>query len=495
MSCAISKTNKSQWWACLSRLIVLAMLLTLISTPRQARAAWPPFKFRLIPSYENGKILYNVRYSSEVDWVITDLTFKFPLPQGTRFLEAKADPTTQVSFDGAEITFFTAVAHRPIRDAYFVVEVTDPTQTTFGTYAWIAWKGNEPGEYVTEDEVVDITLRPLNWTPPARSRVQLEASGTVADDIITYTIYPISVTSKRIWDLQVDVPIPEGTTFLSAEAPPSFVTGFDGRQVSFLSVELESRTYVGPLQVKVSTQGVTSRYVTTRARASWKNVGRDVGRSVPFQEETESGDLIIQPHAAQQVISDIVGDVPFSNYDLTSLALAHDGTNLEMTFYTAGEVGPTGEPLDYTLYIDRDCRADTGLAKRGLGVEFRVRYRHNTGKTYFHVRNEANEGWSAIKSAGVRGTLRGNQVIIWVPDNVLGQGQRFCWTADATNRSKGFASSLPADAVPDNKGSILSQFELVTAPTAAKDTSTGSSAGVVPNTTNLTESNTLKVKF
>jgi hypothetical protein len=457
------KNNKSSRLAHLSHLIVSAILLTLISAPRQAHADWPPFRFRLLPSYEDGKILYNVRFSSQVDWSMTDLTFKLPLPQGTRFLEAKAEPTTQVSFDGAEITFFTAVAHQPIKDAYFVVEVTDPTRTTFATHAWIAWNGNEPGEYVTEDEVVDITLQPLNWMPPARSWVQLEAGGTAADDIITYTIYPFSATSRRIWDLKVTVPIPEGTTFLSAEAPPSFTTSFDGREVSFSSVELESRTYIDPLQVKVSSQGVASPYTSSHASASWKNVGRNVGRSVPLQEETKSGDIIVQPHAAQQVVSDTTGDVPFPNYDLTSLALGHDGTDLEIIFYTTGEVGPVGEPLEYTLYIDSDCRADTGLAKRGLGVEFRVRYRHNTGKTYFHAWDEAKEGWSAIKSAEVRSTVRSNQVIIWVPDHALDQDQQFCWTANAKDGAKGFASSLPADAVPDKTGSKFSKFELVTA--------------------------------
>jgi hypothetical protein len=184
-----------------------------------------------------------------------------------------------------------------------------------------------------------------------------------------------------------------------------------------------------------------------------------VGRRVAFQEETRTGDIIVQPRAAQQVISDRIGDVPFSNYDLASLALGHDGTNLEITFYSAAEVGPAGEPLEYTLYIDRDCRADTGLAKRGLGVELRVRYRHNTGKTYLHTRNEANTGWSPIKSAELRTIVRGNQVIISVPDSALGQGQGFCWTAYVGNKTKGFASSLPADAVPDNKSSEFSQFE------------------------------------
>jgi hypothetical protein len=457
------KSNKSRRLARPSHLMVLAILLTLFSTPRPARADWPPFKFRLLPAYESGQILYNVRFSSQVDWSMTDLTFKLPLPPGTRYLEAKAGPNTQVSFDGAEITFFTAVARRPIKDAYFVVEVTDPTQTTFTTHAWIAWQGNQSGEYVTEDQVVDITLQPLNWTPPASSRVQLEAGGTAADDVITYIIYPFSATSRRIWDVKVNLPIPEGTTFLSAEAPPSFTSTFDGREVSFSSVELASRTTIDPLQVKVSSRGLASPYAISHASATWKNVGRTVGRTIPLQEETRSGDIIVQPHAAQQVVSDTIGDVPFPKYDLTSLALGHDGANLKIVFYTAGEVGPPGEPLEYNLYIDRDCRADTGQAKRGLGMEFRVRYRHATGKTYLHAWDEAKEGWSAIKSAQVTSAVRSNQVIIWVPDDALDQDQQFCWAANAKNGTKGFASSLPTDALPDKMGSKFSTFEPVTA--------------------------------
>jgi hypothetical protein len=459
----MSKSNRLSRLAHLSHVIVLAILLTLVSHPGQARADWPPFKFRLLPSYENGKILYDVRFSSQVDWSMTDLTFKLPLPQGTRFLEGSAGPNTQVSFDGAEITFFTAVVYRPIKDAYFVVEVTDPTQTTFVTHAWIAWKGNQAGEYVTKDEVVDITLQPLNWTPPASSRVRLEAGGSAADGVITYTIYPFSTTSHRIWDLKVNVPIPEGTTFLSAEAPPWFTTTFDGREVSFSSVELASRTAIEPLKVRVSSQGVASPYAISHASASWKNVGKNVGRTIPPQEESRSGDIIVQTRADQQVVSDPSGDVPFPNYDFTSLALSHDGTHLKIIFYTAGEVGLTGEPLEYALYVDSDCRADTGEAKRGLGVEYRIRYKHATGKTYLHVRNETNDGWNAIKSAEMTSRVSGHQVIIWVPDDALDQAHQFCWTADAKNKTTGFSSSLPADTVPDEKGSRLSHIELTAA--------------------------------
>jgi hypothetical protein len=483
---ALLKTKPARWLAHLSHLMVLALLLTFISTPGQAQADWPPFRFRLLPSYDNGKILYNVRFSSEVDWAITDLTFKFPLPEGTRFVEAHAEPTTQVSFDGAEITFFTAVAYQPLREAFFTVEVTDSTRTTFATHAWIAWQGNEPGEYVTEEEVIDITLKPLNWIPPDRPRVELEAGATVVDDIITYTIYPVSVTGQRIWDLKVNLAIPEGTTFLSAEAPPKFVTGFDGREVSFSSLELEARTEAGPLRVKVSGQAVETPYVSTHAWASWKNVGRRVGQSVAFQEETRSGDIIVQPHLTQQVISDIGGDVPFPNYDLTSLALSHNGNHLDIIFHTAGEVGPAGAPLEYIVYIDQDCRADTGLVEGGLGVEFRLRYRHDRAKTYLYTQNEANEGWSEIESAGVTGTVAGSQVILMVPDNVVKPSQQFCWTAAARNRTDGFASNLPADTIPDNEGSEFSKFQLPTA-VSAQIPPAGSSPDSGPTFSGVTE--------
>ena len=123
----------------------------LAPAPERVYAQWPPFRFRLPPSYENGKITYSLSFSSRVDWAMTHVTIKIPLPEGTRFLEASAQPTTSVDFDGAEVTFFTPDLYRPIRTAFFVVEVTDPTMTVFTTHAWIAWQGDQPGKYLTKD--------------------------------------------------------------------------------------------------------------------------------------------------------------------------------------------------------------------------------------------------------------------------------------------------------------------------------------------------------
>jgi len=473
----IFKSNQSRWLAYLSHLIVLAILLTLFFTPRPAHADWLPFKFRLLPSYENGKILYNIRFSSQVDWPITDLTLKFPLPPGTRFLEAQAEPSTQVSFDGAEITFFTASVNKRLRNAYFLVEVADPNKTTFATRPWIAWKGNVPGEYFTEETIVDTTLKPLNWQPPANSHVKLEAGATVADEIITYSIYPASMTSRRIWDLKVNVPIPDGAEFLTAEAPPTFVATFDGQEVSFSTLELPARTEVGPLSVRVSSQKIISPYISTKIKASWKNVGPNVAP----QEDIQSGDLIIQPHAAQQLLSDMAGDVPFANYDLTNLVFTYNETQPEFIFYTAGELGPVGTPLEFAVYLDQDCRADTGSPRRSLGVEYRLRYRHKGGITYLHVWDEAKPSWSRIKSVEMTSRVQGNQVAISLPHNLLAQNQRFCWTADAKNRTTGFASRLPADAIPDKEGSEFLNPNWALDAGATKAPLAGSSPGSISN--------------
>lgn len=201
----------------LSLVIYLVLVLVvLMPAPTRVYAQWPPFGFHLAPLYENGKITYHIKFNSRVDWTMPRVTFKISLPEGTRFLEASAQPSTRVDFDGAEVTFFTSIFLRPIKTASFVVEVTDPTMTVFTTHAWIAWQGDHPGDYLTEDVSIDIAKQPLNWAAPSASPLQLEASAAVANDVITYAVYPRNVGGRRMWDLKINVAIPEGTTFLSA---------------------------------------------------------------------------------------------------------------------------------------------------------------------------------------------------------------------------------------------------------------------------------------
>lgn len=434
--------------------VSFVFLLIQMFRPGPVFAQWPPFAFHLDASYAEGKITYKFRFYKRVDEVMSDVAFKFPLPQGTRFLEAGAPPTTSVNFDGAEITFFTSVLHRSLSNAYFVVEVIDPTKTQFTTQASIAWKGAQPGDYLTKEATIDITRTPLTWHRPY-SRLQLEAGATVVDNVITYTIYPMNIGGRRMWDLTITAPLPEGTTFLAAEAPPPFVTNFDGRQVIFSILELEQNVEIAPLRVRVSTTGVTTPFVTARARATWKNVGPNV----PAQEQTQTGDIIVRPHATQQVVSDPIGDTPFSNYDLTGLSFQEEEAALKITFYAAGNLGPIGQPLEYNLYIDSDCNAETGTPKGGYGAEYWLRYSHEYDGAYFYVWKAEENKWNKHQAMGAY-TVEGKLVTVSVPHNLLDSSQQFCWLAVTWNGTRAYYPAPPIELM--GKETRLARYEAVT---------------------------------
>ena len=422
--------------------IVINLLLGLLVIPEQSYAQWPPFDFELIPSYADGKITYNLEFRDRVDWTMTNVTIKIPIPAGTRFIEANAIPTIDTSFDGSEVTFYASVLNRRIRtgDAFFVVEVTDPTLTVVNSHAWIAWEGNQPGDYLTEDEGINITRQPLNWEKPADSHLQLEVSATVTDESITYYIYPRNIR-RRMWDLKINVPVPQGTTFVSADAPPPFVSQFDGQEVSFSIVELVPGVEVDPLSFTVSADGVTDSEVTTHAWATWKNVGRNVGRSVVVQEETLTNDIVVQPHVPQQIVIDDVGDVPFSNYDMSRIALQEvmlpDGElALKINFYTAGSLDLTNDPLRYTLYIDNDCSRDSGERQGRLGVEYNVTYQENK-RAKLERWNAEEKRWDRVKHIKATAPVGENRVVVWAPYALLDNGQAFCWTVEARNTTSG----------------------------------------------------------
>ena len=112
------------------KLILLAGLVfsaILLLSPQPAEARWPPFDFQIMPVHENGKITYSLKFSKAVEGPLTDVVFKIPLPEGTRFLEAAAQPSPEVQFDGREVTFFTALVHRPLETLIFTVEIIDPS--------------------------------------------------------------------------------------------------------------------------------------------------------------------------------------------------------------------------------------------------------------------------------------------------------------------------------------------------------------------------------
>lgn len=435
----------------------ITLLLTFTFLSRPTHAQWPPFNFRLTPSYADGKITYNLIFSEQVDWAMSDVTIKIPLPEGTRFLEAGAESSMQVTFDGKEITFFTSTFNRSLRNAFFVVEVTEPDQTVFTTNAWISWKGDQPGDFLTDDFSFDITRQPLNWDRPSQSALELEAKAIVADNVIDYVIYPKHVGSQRMWDLTINMPLPEKTTLLEAQAPPPFETRFDGREISFFISEIEQQANIEPLKIKVSTENATSPFVVTHAWATWKNAGRSVGRRIEAQEDTRTGDLIVQLQASEQVVADTIGDVPFAGYDLASIALQEDGANLKINFYTAGTVDPVGEPLEFLLHIDSDCNTDTGRSTRSQGVDYRVRYRHNRGQAIIQSWDEEKSDWD--KTNELENLVGGKTVAIWLPYNLIENDQQFCWLGQSVNRSQGFYPNPPSDYISNPNISNLNLFE------------------------------------
>lgn len=315
----------------------------------------------------------------------------------------------------------------------------------------------------------DITKQTLNWQKP-RSRLQLEASATVADDIITYVIYPKNV-GGRMWDLKVNVPIPEGTTFLSAKAPPPFVTSFDGREVTFFTTELERAVATDPLIFIVSTKKVTTPVVVTHAWATWKNVGKS-GRKLA-EESTRTGDIIVQPHAFQKVVSDMIGDVPLSNYDLTSVAFQENQSALKIDFHTVGSLQPPNERLIFVLYIDGDCDADTGQWRRGRGVEYQIQYQHSKGRAKVKFWNEEKKEWGNSRLIKVDSFTAEGMISVRVPYDLLKYDGQFCWVVQARNKSTTSYPNPPSEWIPNGDELRLTQYEAVAIAPAVKNGKSG----------------------
>jgi hypothetical protein len=425
----------------LKKTLLLGILIisALILLPGRAQAQWPPFAFRLQSVHNEGKITYTLDLAKRFDGPMADLLIKVPLPLGTRFLEAGGPDGTNATFDGAEVTFFTPTLHKPLRNMYLIVEVNNTQQTEFITHAWLSWQGKVSGDYLTREYSIDITRTPLNWEKPA-SRLRLEAGAVVEGDVITYNLYPTNIGGRRVWDLNIILPLPPGATFISANAPPHFESGFDGQQAIFKILELERGVKEGPLQVKVSTAGITETLISTSAFAWWTNVGRNVEP----QGATETSAIVVQPGLNQQVAADASGDAPFGNYDLTSVAVAREGASLKATFFTGEDMGPVGQPLEYFLYLDQDCNVDTGKLRGNRGAEYWVRYRHQNGGGYIYTWNAESQSWEnrrRIESF----TAGGLAATVWLPQSIVSNTANFCWLAVSRNLTEEYHPSPPVD--------------------------------------------------
>jgi hypothetical protein len=451
----------------LKPLLSLYVAILILLTPIPAQAQWPPFNFYLTPTYADGKITYTIWLSNLVDWPLEDVAIKIRPPEGTRFVSAASlRQDTTFNFDGQEVTFFTSVAHRSIGDISFKVEVVDPQPTVFTTHAWISWKGEQPGTYLSEDEPIDISRQPLNWQRPAPPLLRLTVGATIADDIITYTLFPENTGRLRMWDVKISIPIPSGAQLLSANAPPPYVTNFNDTEVSFSIIELEKKPAVEPLTLKISTAGMTNPLVITQAWANWKNSGPEVGQAIPPAEQYATGQIMVQPHTRQQVLADFIGDVPFANYDLQSVALQDDGANLKINFYPAGDLGPVGGPLDFLFYIDNDCLTETGYQRYNRGAEYQVRYDHRNGRATLVTWDATQADWLWDQLTDLNWSISDKAVSIWMPLAFIESQNEFCWTAISRDISGIFSPSPPVDVVPSGQDLRLTRYQLLKSPPA-----------------------------
>lgn len=345
-----------------------------------------------------------------------------------------------------------------------------------------------PGALQAQQATTDATptAQPLVWTAPVPSAVGLTASASVANDIATYVIYPTNETKSSVWDLQIGVPLPAGATFLAAGAPAPFVTSFDGEKVIFSTPELAASKVVLPLRFQFSLAEVTSPLATTRATATWKAIQTYLGQSLLAPAESNSGDIMIQPHVPQEVVADMSGDVPFGDYDLTGLTFQQEQALLKITFYTAGNLGPVGKANELLLYIDNDCNADTGRLRSTLGLDYRVRYQHLKSQanlsnwvpalitatatitapetiTVSNMVSEPETGqdgtWRTLSSLSVESPPDGKSVTIWVPHVALADSSQFCWLLESQDRSNAFTPAPPKDLLPnDSNQAALTQY-------------------------------------
>lgn len=446
--------------------IFLIAILALTFSSQLTYAAWPPFKFRLTPTYSNGKITYNIEFQNWADWLMTDVQIKIPLPEGTRFIEANVSDNVDTNFDGSEVTFLIPVADRQIKNdsVTFTVEVIDPTQAVYSTFAWISWKGNEAGDYLTDQIYIDITRDTLNWTAPALPRLRFEIKAQVTAEDITYYVYPQTASNVRMWDVEINFPIPDNTELVSTEAPLPFAVVVGEKETSFRAIELQQKVNIEPLVIKVATPNVTTTPVTTQIWATWKNSSRKVIREIAAQEEVSTNSFSVQPNVPQEVFFDtIADDVPFSDFDLQRISLKDvfldDAPTLVINYWMSEKVEIGGDAMSYRLYIDTDCNSNTGGKFGYVGAEYYATFGQSSGDARLDKWDASTQAWSLVSSLSAYVPPDSTRVVMWIPYHLIEDNQQFCWLAIT---KKQFDYEL-IDQIPTGINNQIAQHQYVNA--------------------------------
>ncbi|MEM7030467.1 MAG: hypothetical protein AAF629_12930 [Chloroflexota bacterium] len=443
--------------------ILVAMAFALL--PRQAEAQWPPFTFRMTPTHENGRIFYDLRFTQaqSLDWTMRNIRINIPLPEGTRFIEATGLPNMDTSFDGAEVRFFAAsMPKRNIKGFSFEVEVIDPAVVTYNTNAWIGWEGNVPGSFTTQNFSINTSRQTLEWGRPAQPKLEARTEILTSGNQATYVIYPR--LRGRLWDVNISVPIPEGASVLSIDAPSTLQFGSNEQEVAFGAVELENQNLDSPIRIEFDTTNVPGNNFTSHIWTSWKNVGRNVGISVDPLGAYKTPDFVIPTQNGSRTIIDLGGDAVFPGYDLAAVTfnevvLPKDyGRALKVTFRVNGPLTDDNGPVQLYVYFDEDCQQATGARINYIGAEAFVRYRHDSDRVDFSLYDAETRKWENIERLPFQKSVDNQSLTVWVPYELLGNRRQFCWISRGRYITTQFASSPVSEWLPDYRDSNFIRY-------------------------------------
>lgn len=468
-----------QNWLTKSALVAVFLLSAIFPARVAAQEPPPPFWYYLTPTLNGNKITYTVEFGPKVDWPLAELMTQVALPPGTRFVAAAPAPGNTADFDGQYIKFFSPVFLNAFSGNSFTVEIVDPTQTVFTTHSLIDWKGTYPGSVRIEAEPLDITRKPLNWEAPGASRLQLGVKATTAENSVTYKIYPKAIDRRyRMWDVRLSLELPPDATVIAAEAPPSFQVGFNENIIHFSTLELARLTDIDPLIVTLALTNTNPAAAGLEARlwADWTNGTLDpvpdsgpkiiypesnVNDPLPPKEETVLIDVSLdrfQP--GQQVVFDVTGDAPFTDYDLTNVTIRETQTAVEFTFATVSGPTATSIPNRFTLFFNSDCNSATGATALGRGAEHRLDYASETGRAYYVSWDDTQQDWLWDESADLAAAAGNNTVTVTVPNFLFATNPHFCWSAAARPVSEIYYPEPPQDWVTDIEFLQVTRYSL-----------------------------------
>ncbi len=100
----------------------------------------------------------------------------------------------------------------------------------------------------------------------------LDVTPTQKDGQIIYDVDIFNRVNEEVFDLEIRVPLPEGTRFIRAEVPPQMTVGFDGENIIFKSLYLGKADFIERAFFVVEPLSATQNTFTTQPWVGWKGV-------------------------------------------------------------------------------------------------------------------------------------------------------------------------------------------------------------------------------